>query len=102
MGLYTTANLGFVVRDVGTGKRYAMDRLTVGVIDPQILRGNPDTARQSQVARGASVQLVDEAANPSKGWHNCVSAIRCRFLNRTRHLGYRFNDYFGQVLTKDL
>jgi len=53
--------LGFVVRDVGTGKRYAMDRLTVSVIDPQILQDNPEAVRQSQVACGASVQLVDEA-----------------------------------------
>jgi hypothetical protein len=43
--------LGFVVRDVGTGKRYAMERLTVGVIDRQILRDDPDAVRQSQVAR---------------------------------------------------
>ena len=49
MGLYTTANLGFVVRDVGTGKRYAMERLTVGVIDPQILRDDPDAAHQNSV-----------------------------------------------------
>jgi len=31
------------------------------VIDPQILRENPDAVRQSQIARGASVQLVDDA-----------------------------------------
>jgi len=49
--------LGFVVRDVGTGKRYAMDRLTVSVIDPQILRGNPDTARHWP--QGPEVQRQD-------------------------------------------
>lgn len=31
------------------------------MIDPQILRENPDAVRQSQLARGASVQLVDDA-----------------------------------------
>ncbi len=31
------------------------------VIDPQILRDNPDAVRQSQIARGSSVQLVDDA-----------------------------------------
>jgi len=31
------------------------------VIDPQILRENPEAVRQSQRARGASVQLVDDA-----------------------------------------
>jgi seryl-tRNA synthetase len=31
------------------------------VIDPQILRENPDVLRRSQLARGASVSLVDDA-----------------------------------------
>jgi seryl-tRNA synthetase len=31
------------------------------VIDPQLLRDNPDTIRRSQESRGASVQLVDAA-----------------------------------------
>ena len=31
------------------------------MIDPQILRDNPDAVRQSQIARGASVELVDAA-----------------------------------------
>ncbi|CAN5388279.1 serine--tRNA ligase [soil metagenome] len=31
------------------------------MIDPQLLRDNPDTVRRSQQARGASVGLVDEA-----------------------------------------
>jgi len=31
------------------------------VIDPQLLRDNPDTIRRSQESRGASVQLVDDA-----------------------------------------
>ncbi|EAR23965.1 seryl-tRNA synthetase [marine actinobacterium PHSC20C1] len=31
------------------------------MIDPQILRENPEAVRQSQIARGASVQLVDDA-----------------------------------------
>jgi len=31
------------------------------VIDPQLLRDNPDAIRRSQESRGASVQLVDEA-----------------------------------------
>jgi len=31
------------------------------VIDPQILRDNPDSVRRSQEARGASVSLVDDA-----------------------------------------
>jgi len=31
------------------------------VIDPQILRDNPDSVRRSQLARGASVEIVDEA-----------------------------------------
>ncbi|WP_010204839.1 serine--tRNA ligase [Salinibacterium sp. PAMC 21357] len=31
------------------------------MIDPQILRDNPDAVRQSQIARGSSVQLVDDA-----------------------------------------
>ncbi|MEL0625338.1 serine--tRNA ligase [Salinibacterium amurskyense] len=31
------------------------------MIDPQILRENPEAVRQSQLARGASVQLVDDA-----------------------------------------
>ncbi|MBH0007757.1 serine--tRNA ligase [Salinibacterium sp. SWN1162] len=31
------------------------------MIDPQILRENPDAVRQSQLARGVSVQLVDDA-----------------------------------------
>jgi seryl-tRNA synthetase len=31
------------------------------VIDPQLLRDNPEAVRRSQEARGASVGLVDEA-----------------------------------------
>jgi seryl-tRNA synthetase len=31
------------------------------VIDPQLLRDNPDAVRRSQVSRGASVELVDQA-----------------------------------------
>jgi seryl-tRNA synthetase len=31
------------------------------VIDPQLLRDNPDAVRRSQVLRGASVELVDQA-----------------------------------------
>ena len=31
------------------------------MIDPQLLRDNPDTLRRSQEARGASVQLIDQA-----------------------------------------
>ena len=31
------------------------------MIDPQILRDNPDSVRRSQLARGASVEIVDEA-----------------------------------------
>jgi len=33
----------------------------VGVIDPQLLRDNPDLVRHSQEARGSSVTLVDDA-----------------------------------------
>ena len=38
----------------------ALNRLCV-VIDPQLLRDNPDLIRASQEARGSSVELVDEA-----------------------------------------
>ncbi|MEO7123128.1 MAG: serine--tRNA ligase, partial [Lacisediminihabitans sp.] len=31
------------------------------MIDPQLLRGNPDAVRASQIARGASATLVDDA-----------------------------------------
>jgi seryl-tRNA synthetase len=49
-----------------------------GVIDPQLLRDNPDAVRRSQQARGASVSLVDDALS--------VDATRRRMIGEFESL----------------
>jgi seryl-tRNA synthetase len=45
------------------------------VIDPQLLRENPDVIRKSQESRGASVELVDEAIAADAGRRAAISGF---------------------------
>ncbi len=45
------------------------------MIDPQLLRDNPDLVRRSQQARGASVDLVDEAIAADRARRDAITAF---------------------------
>ena len=42
------------------------------MIDPNLLRENPDAVKASQVSRGASVELVDQAVEADKAWRKAL------------------------------
>ena len=52
----------------------ASDRLDI-VIDPKLLRTNPDLVRRSQEARGESVELVDELVSADEARRSAIAAF---------------------------
>ena len=42
------------------------------MIDPNLLRENPDAIKASQRARGASIELVDQAVEADKSWRKAL------------------------------
>ena len=45
------------------------------MIDPKVLRTDPDRLRRSQQARGESVELVDEAIAADEARRSAISAF---------------------------